>query len=55
MELDWSLPYKPKVTDKELEFAIKGLFFKKDIGEVEPEAKPPKDMLLHDDDSPSKF
>jgi len=27
MELDWSLPYAPKVTDKDLEFGIKGLFF----------------------------
>ena len=55
MELDWSLPFSPKVTDKMLEFAIKGLFFKKDAGEVEPAVLPPKDMELYDASSPSKF
>jgi len=41
MELDWSIPSSPKVTDTELEFAIKGLFFKKDSGEIEPVVAPP--------------
>jgi len=36
MDLDWSIPFAPKVTDKDMEFAIKGLFFKKNSPEVEP-------------------
>ena len=55
MELDWSILSAPKVTDTNLEFAIKGLFFKKDSGEVEPAVKPPAAMPRFDSSSASKF
>lgn len=55
MELDWSVPYAPQVTDKLLSFGIKGLFFQKGVAPIEPEALPPKEMPLHDDASASKF
>ena len=55
MELDWSIPEAPKVTDSDLEFAIKGLFFEKDKGEVEPVVKPPTNMPEFDKSAPAKF
>lgn len=36
MELDWSQPYAPRVTDQNLQFGIKGLFFQRDRPQVEP-------------------
>ena len=54
MELDWSLPTKPIVTPSSLEFGIKGLFFPKDQGEIEPVEQPPA-MPYHDNASPAKF
>jgi len=54
LDLDWSLPSAPKVTDKELEFGVKGLFFKKGGAEDEPAAQAPA-MPMHDTSAPSKF
>lgn len=36
IDLDWSLPITPIINSEALEFGIKGLFFNKDKGEVEP-------------------
>lgn len=36
MDLDWSIPKAPVVTNAQLELAMKGLFFPKNQGEVEP-------------------
>lgn len=55
MDLDWSVPFAPKVTDSNLEFAVKGLFFEKDKAEVEPAEKAPSGMPLFDSSSNSKF
>lgn len=48
LDLDWSIPNSPIVTPKSLEFGIKGLFFPKNQGEVEPAEQPPV-MPYHDD------
>jgi len=54
MDLDWSLPVAPTVDAQGLGFAIKGLFFKKDEGEIEPPVEAP-DMPVHDLSSPAEF
>lgn len=55
MDLDWSIPKSPTVTNKDLEFAIKGLFFKKNSPEVEPAVAPPHGMPEIDTSSAAKF
>jgi hypothetical protein len=54
LDLDWSMPTTPAINAQELEFGLKGLFFPKDKGEVEPADQPPV-MPYHDASIPSEF
>jgi len=54
LDLDWSIPSTPTVTDKALAFGIKGLFFPKGQAEVEPSVQPPA-VPMADAGSSSKF
>jgi len=54
LDLDWSIPSTPTVTDKALAFGIKGLFFPKGQAEVEPSTQPPA-VPMADAGSSSKF
>jgi hypothetical protein len=52
--LNWALPAAPTVTDKSLEFQIKGLVFPKNESQFEPSVQPPA-LPLHDDTSSDQF
>lgn len=55
LALDWSLPYTPKITAKDFQFGIKGLFFDRLQPEVEPVTKPPTNMPMIDTSEAAKF
>uniref|UniRef100_A0A7S3FUF0 Lipid-binding serum glycoprotein C-terminal domain-containing protein n=1 Tax=Strombidium rassoulzadegani TaxID=1082188 RepID=A0A7S3FUF0_9SPIT len=52
--LDWQTPLSPKLDQANFMFGVKGLFFVKDQGEVEPSVTPPV-LPSHDEQSKSKF
>lgn len=54
LDLDWTTPTTPQVTAKQLQFGVKGLFFKDGEGEVEPSVAAPA-MPMHDDAAEAKF
>mmetsp|Transcript_31675 Transcript_31675/g.48471 ORF Transcript_31675/g.48471 Transcript_31675/m.48471 type:complete len:206 (+) Transcript_31675:267-884(+) len=54
LDLDWSVPAAPCITDKLMQFAVKGLFFPANGTEVEPPVAPPV-MPFYDANEPSKF
>ena len=54
MELDWSIQNSPQITQNLLEFGIKGLFFPRGKGEVQPPVTAPV-MPYHDSAEPAKL